>query len=85
MAHLGQAVFLFVAAIPFIYYCIALYSTWRFFLPATAGRALGRFPPPPVSILKPIRGVDPGAYENFASFCRQDYPDYEIIFCVSGP
>ena len=69
------------AAIPFIYYGIAIYSSWRFFrLPA---RHANEFTPP-VSILKPIRGVDPGAYENFASFCRQDYPEYEIIFCVSG-
>jgi ceramide glucosyltransferase len=77
-----HAVFLLAAAIPFIYYCIAIYSSWRFF------RERPETPPakftPPVSILKPIRGVDPGAYENFASFCRQDYPEYEIIFCVSG-
>jgi ceramide glucosyltransferase len=37
---------------------------------------------PPVSILKPVRGVEPTSYECFRSHCLLDYPEYEIIFGV---
>jgi ceramide glucosyltransferase len=37
----------------------------------------------PVSILKPLKGVDPDIYESFRSHCVQDYAEYEIIFGVS--
>jgi ceramide glucosyltransferase len=77
---IGTVLFLAWAAIPFIYYGIAVFSCWRFFRRPQRNNA-GGFTPP-VSNLKPIRGLDPDAYENFASFCRQDYPDYEILFCV---
>src|SRR6201997_4095565 len=72
-----------MAAIPLIYYALALFSAWQFFRTSSKIRPLADFTPP-VSNLKPIRGVDPDAYENFASFCRQDYPDYELLFCVGN-
>lgn len=74
-------IFLGFAAIPFVYYFLALYSSVRFFREARkANRTLDYAPP--VSNLKPIRGLDNDAYENFASFCTQDYPDYELLFAI---
>ncbi len=75
-----MTLFLAIAAIPFIYYLIAIYSAARFF--ARPERSPDGAFTPPVSNLKPIRGLDPEAYENLKSFCEQDYPDYEIVFCV---
>ena len=80
--ELVRDVLLGIAAIPFIYYALAIFSTVRFFnerRPSAPGAANFQ---PPVSNLKPVRGLDPDAYENFASFCRQDYPEYEIVFSV---
>lgn len=71
-----------IALAPFAYYLIATYCGWSYF------RAVQKTPPttpaftPPVSILKPVRGLDREAYNNFASFCRLDYPLCEILFGV---
>ncbi len=78
LSILGYVV-LGVATFPFFYYLIALYSSWRFFKRPTQGNP--NFTPP-VSVLKPVKGLDPNAYQNFASFCTQDYPKYEVVFCV---
>jgi ceramide glucosyltransferase len=78
----GREIVLGVAAIPSVYYLISIYSSWRYFRqPEVAPEPSFT---PPISILKPIRGLDPDAWENLVSFCRLDYPKYEILFCVDA-
>ena len=72
---------LVLAATPLAFYVDATLAAWRFFRRERA-RQLPDYTPP-VSMLKPVRGVDFGSYENFATFCRQDYPAYEILFAVN--
>jgi len=40
---------------------------------------------PAVSILKPIKGLDPSAAENLSGFCAQDYPCFEVLFGFRDP
>jgi len=74
---------LVLALAPLAYYLLSFYCVLEYF------QGLQRLPPvnpsfmPPVSIVKPVRNLDREAYKNFASFCRLDYPKYEIVFAVA--
>ena len=80
--RIAGCIVLMVAAIPGVYYLLAIYSSARYFRVARRENPPNTDFTPPISCLKPIRGLDEDAYENYASFCRQDYPEYEIVFCV---
>src|SRR5260370_39327626 len=76
---------LVLAAAPLAYYLLSLHCVVGYFRELRKLPVLKSSYSPPVSILKPVRGVDREAYENFASYCRLDYPEYEIIFAVAEP
>jgi ceramide glucosyltransferase len=74
---------LFIAASLGIAY--ALFSLWATITFHSRDRRKPRRDfTPPVSILKPLCGLDPHGYESLCSHCRQDYPEYEIVFGVAS-
>lgn len=81
--HALRWALLALAAAPFGFYLLSIWSAVSFF--GERGRTSAEPFTPPISILKPCRGLDLEAYENFASFCRQNYPEYEILFAVGDP
>ncbi len=40
---------------------------------------------PPITILKPLHGAEPLLEEALASFCAQDYPEFQIVFGLQDP
>jgi ceramide glucosyltransferase len=72
---------LVVAVAPLANYITAIIAAVRFFRRERA-RPLSAHTPS-VSLLKPVKGIDFASYENFCSFCHQDYPDYEILFAAN--
>jgi ceramide glucosyltransferase len=73
---------LVLACGPLVYYVLSIVCAWDFFSERPEQPDLPSYAPP-ISVLKPARGLDREAYENYASFCRQDYPEYEVLFAVS--
>ena len=61
------------------YYLYSLYATIIFF---NETQEIDPDFSPPVSILKPLCGLDWESYTALTSFCDQDYPLYQIIFSV---
>ena len=70
---------LVVAALYAVLTLIAM-LVWR--VSASSARVPGS---PAVTILKPLCGAEPGLYQHLRSFCRQDYPQFQIVFGVRDP
>jgi ceramide glucosyltransferase len=73
------------AAVAAAYQLFQLVAAATFFRRARRRAARTRDYRPPVTILKPLKGSGIDLYANLASFCRQDYPEYQIVCGVSDP
>lgn len=64
------------------YQLFQLFAVWRFLRRARTSDDVAAAGDPPVTVLKPLKGPGVDLYANLASFCRQDYPQYQIVFGV---
>ncbi len=64
-------------------YLLGLYSAHEFFSRRKAAPAGGNLPP--VTVLKPLKGVDVELHENLVSLCRQRYDRFQILLGVADP
>ncbi len=71
---------LLAASVGGIAYLAAAIASVAAFSRRRAEPAAGDFPP--LTVLKPVCGLEPGLRENLRSFCDQDYPAFQVIFGV---
>jgi len=65
------------------YHLFSLYCVWEFFRKERNETAHSQYIP--VSIVKPLKGIEPGLGENLRTFCEQDYSEYEVLLGFSDP
>jgi ceramide glucosyltransferase len=67
-----------------IFLLLVIASVFRFQSQSRSSRSskTGDAQLPPVSVLKPIHGMEARLRQNIESFFRQDYPCYEILFAA---
>jgi ceramide glucosyltransferase len=79
----GLRIILLVLVACSMAYCLyALGCVVLFFRPAGSRKKDEKMEQefPPVSVLKPVKGLEAGSKGNLLSFCTQDYPCYEVLF-----
>lgn len=75
----------FIVILPSLAYSlISLWCALKYF---RKDEHLASHPSPPgVSILKPVKGMDEDSYDNFASFCCQQYSgELQLVFAAASP
>jgi len=72
------------------FYLLSMIAAYRFFsltpdrknTEAQRHRDTEAAASPPVSVMIPLHGADFDAYQNYERFCKQDYPQFQLVFGV---
>ncbi len=73
-----EALFLFLLFGALLYSLLSIVAALLYL----SARSLRKSATEPVSILKPLSGLDLGLESNLRTFFEQDYPQFEILFAV---
>ena len=68
-----------------VYSILSVWTAIRFFTRSRSDlKTIGGFKPP-VTVLKPVRGLEKDLKSNLGSICIQDYPKYQVVYSVQDP
>src|SRR5262245_19582087 len=82
MRHVVEWIFLVPAIGGSVYVILCLLAVLRF-RRGREGAASHKFASwPPVTVLKPVHGLEKNQRENLRSTCLQDYPEFQVVFSV---
>jgi len=68
-----------------VFYLVGYYAACNFFRPDQGIPPHNDADLPGVTVLKPLKDLDVDLYDNLSTFCRQDYPEFQIVFGVADP
>ena len=81
----AQWLFLIPAVGGSVYGVLCLLAVWHFCTQTRPPSPCSFSQWPPVTILKPVCGLEKNQKINLRSACLQDYPDFQVVFSVQGP
>jgi ceramide glucosyltransferase len=65
-----------------VYVVLCVLAVIRFRRESVGGRHSGFKSWPPVTVLKPVHGLEKNQRENLRSTCIQEYPEFQVVFSV---
>jgi len=82
--HTAEWIFLVPALGGSVYALLCILAVIRFRMQAAGRHEFAAEFRPPVTVLKPVHGLEKNQRENLRSTCIQDYPEFQVVFSVQS-